>query len=242
MEWNPHVRTLWRDSCEKLAPHVRRARRPATRLLVAFGLMAPAAFMMAGERYDARRVAAESAQETAEPDNDPVSEAFRARVMERERSYVTAGFARQFNISLGLAQQIHEAARESAIAPDVAFGLVRAESSFRTRAVSPVGAVGLTQLLPSTARWIAPGTTRASLNDPETNLKVGFKYLRYLIDKYDGDEKLALTAYNRGPGTVDRLLRQGRDPDNGYVEKVLTGQSRRHTALMNQRFGGRGRT
>jgi len=57
----------------------------------------------------------------------------------------------------------------------------------------------------------------------ETNLRVGFRYLRYLIDKYDGNVRLALTAYNRGPGTVDRLLRQGRNPDNGYAGKVLSG-------------------
>jgi soluble lytic murein transglycosylase-like protein len=150
-----------------------------------------------------------------------------------------ATYAQRFRITTGLARSIYRAADAEDISPDVAFGLVRAESSFRTRAVSRAGAVGLTQVLPSTGRWIAPGTTRRDLLDPETNLRVGFRYLRYLMDKYDGDEALALTAYNRGPGTVDRHLQQGRNPDNGYVEMVLTGRSRKHSNLMNARFGRR---
>ena len=67
---------------------------------------------------------------------------------------------------------------------------------------------------------LVPGTTRSELMEPETNLRVGFKYLRRLIDQYDGDQELALTAFNRGPGTVNKLLRRGRDPDNGYADMV----------------------
>jgi soluble lytic murein transglycosylase-like protein len=237
MRWIPQAGALWRDVFEGAGARLVEARGSAIRLLVAFGLMAPAALTMAGERYDARRAAQqEHAREYAA---DAANEAWSAEVLQRELAYITAGFARQFNIPVQLAETIRETAESFDIDPQIAFGLIRAESSFRTRAVSPAGAVGLTQLLPSTARWIAPGTTRADLMNPETNVRVGFKYLRYLVDKYDGDEKLALTAYNRGPGTVDRHLRQGRNPDNGYVEMVLNGKSKRHTALMNQRFGRR---
>jgi hypothetical protein len=152
-----------------------------------------------------------------------------------------ATFAREFKIPVKLASQIHAAAVAEKIKPRIAFGLVQAESSFRTRAVSPVGAVGLTQLLPSTARWLVPGTTRGDLMKPETNLRVGFKYLHNLINEFDGNVELALTAYNRGPGTVRKLLRRGRDPDNGYADKVMTGSSSRHVRLMNAKFGrGRG--
>jgi soluble lytic murein transglycosylase-like protein len=130
-------------------------------------------------------------------------------------------FARQFKIPVSLADQIHKAAVAEGIEPRVAFGLVQTESSFRRTVISSAGAVGYTQLLPSTARWIAPGTTRSQLFQPHTNLRVGFKYLRYLEKKYNGNMRLALTAYNRGPGTVDRLLKQGRNPENGYATKVL---------------------
>lgn len=152
-----------------------------------------------------------------------VASAWRAKAMERALEPVADRFARQYGIPRSLAREITVAAQEFGIEPRVAFGLVRTESSFRRTVVSHAGAVGYTQVLPSTARWIAPGTTRADLFDTRTNLRVGFKYLRYLIDKYNGNVRLALTAYNRGPGTVDRLLRQGRNPENGYASKVLRG-------------------
>ncbi len=126
-----------------------------------------------------------------------------------------------YRVTDALAGQIVEAASEHGIAPDVAFGLVATESGFRRTARSSVGAIGLAQLMPATARWLEPGTTRSDLEDPETNLRLGFRYLKDMIEKYDGDTALALTAYNRGPGTVDRVLRRGGDPDNGCAGKVL---------------------
>jgi soluble lytic murein transglycosylase-like protein len=156
--------------------------------------------------------------------DDLVSTAWRKRALERERERNAPRFANAFSIEPELAQQIYAAAQTHEIEPEIAFGLVRAESSFRQTVVSHAGAVGFTQLLPSTARWIAPGTTRAALFDPETNLDVGFRYLRYLKDKYDGNVDLALTAYNRGQGRVDRDLRAGRNPDNGYAAAVRTGK------------------
>ena len=129
--------------------------------------------------------------------------------------------AKGYKVPDTLAEQIVEAATESGIAPDVAFGLVATESGFQRKARSHVGAVGLAQLMPATARWLEPGTTHRDLENPETNLRLGLRYLSSLIEKYDGNTALALTAYNRGPGTVDRVLRRGGDPDNGYAGKVL---------------------
>jgi soluble lytic murein transglycosylase-like protein len=136
--------------------------------------------------------------------------------------------AQGYEVTGSLARTIGEAAEKYDIDPTVAFGLVRAESGFRNAATSRVGAVGLTQLMPGTARWLEPGTTRSDLRDPETNVEIGFKYLRSLIDRFDGDVDLALTAYNRGPGTVDRVLKRGGDPDNGYADFVRTGKRGRH--------------
>jgi soluble lytic murein transglycosylase-like protein len=134
---------------------------------------------------------------------------------------------RGFKVSPALARQIHNAAVANRIDPDIAFGLVRTESGFESSATSPVGAIGLTQLMPATARLFKRGITRSELRNPEVNLRIGFRYLRELLDKYDGDTELALTAYNRGPGTVDRVLKRGGDPDNGYAGMVL-GRRNRH--------------
>lgn len=234
----------------RYVPEVRalyeRVRRPAISILVGVGLMAPlgasflrpatpeAAAAMAAEVGPAESSTAESATAASSAPESVVAvpaaatetratEAAKVVKSEKaaEKAPPAARFASQFKIPVPLAEQIHNAAVAEGIEPRVAFGLVQTESSFRRTAISSVGAVGYTQLLPSTANWIAPGTTRSQLFQPQTNLRVGFKYLNYLKDKYNGNMRLALTAYNRGPGTVDRLLKQGRNPENGYATKVL---------------------
>jgi soluble lytic murein transglycosylase-like protein len=129
--------------------------------------------------------------------------------------------ARGYDIPQKLAQLIYTTAVENDIEPELAFGLVRTESEFKDYATSRVGAIGLTQLMLPTARWFKRGITESELRDSETNLEIGFRYLGELIDRYDGDVHLALTAYNRGTGTVDRVLERGGNPDNGYARKVL---------------------
>lgn len=128
---------------------------------------------------------------------------------------------KEYDIPRDLAEDIYDIALQEDIDPDVAFGLVRTESAFKNSATSHVGAVGLTQLMPATARWIQKDVTVRDLRDSKTNLRIGFKYLNDLMQKYDGDTELALLAYNRGPGTVDRVLKRGGNPDNGYPDMVL---------------------
>jgi soluble lytic murein transglycosylase len=102
------------------------------------------------------------------------------------------------------------------------------ESKFRAGAVSKSGAIGLMQLLPSTAEGIAKrtGGTRfrvSDLYDPELNVRYGAWYLRHLLDRY-GDERTALAAYNAGQHNVDRWRAQGAGiafPETRkYVERV----------------------
>jgi len=130
---------------------------------------------------------------------------------------------RRYDIPRDLAEDIYDHAVEAGIDPQLAYGLVKTESNFDHRAVSNVGARGLTQLMPATARWLMPGITSEDLYDREINLRLGFNYLRDLIDQYDGNVRLALLAYNRGPGTVNRVLARGGDPNNGYADMVLSG-------------------
>jgi soluble lytic murein transglycosylase-like protein len=138
------------------------------------------------------------------------------------RAEGAGAFARQYGISGELAQTIYDAAIAASIDPDLGFRVVRVESRFNPRARGPAGALGLAQLMPSTARSLDRSLrTEAQILEPTTNLRLGFSYLRRLIDRYDGDVRLALLAYNRGSGTVDRVLRTGRDPENGYSGKVL---------------------
>jgi soluble lytic murein transglycosylase-like protein len=137
------------------------------------------------------------------------------------RDRVVAGYARRYGISVELARAIERAARAEGIETDLAFRLVRVESAFKPKAESSAGALGLTQVMPATANYLQPGITRAQLLDRDTNLRLGFRYLKDLLAVYDGDEEEALTAYNRGPGTVARIRGAGGDPANGYADLVL---------------------
>lgn len=137
----------------------------------------------------------------------------------RERT--VAVYAFRYGIPRDLAGAIERAAGEEGIEAELAFRLVRVESAFREDAVSPAGALGLTQLMPATAAELRPGITRAETLERDTNLRLGFRYLRWLLGVYGGDTELALTAYNRGPGTVARIRAAGGDADNGYAGLVL---------------------
>jgi soluble lytic murein transglycosylase-like protein len=157
------------------------------------------------------RAASNAVSETKTTSRDAV-------IQDKMERYSELGLTRE------LAESIYDLALQEDIDPDVAFGLVRTESEFKTSATSHVGAVGLTQLMPATARGMRKGTTIADLRDPQINLSIGFKFLREMLNHYDGDRNLALLAYNRGPGNVDRILKRGGDPDNGYAEAVISGE------------------
>lgn len=140
-----------------------------------------------------------------------------------ERASIVQAAVQKFDIALDLAEDIYDVAQEEGIEPEIAYGLVKTESSFKPRAVSHVGARGLTQVMPRTAAWMVPGTKAEDLYNRKTNLTLGFRYLNQMIDKYRGNVRDALHAYNRGPGTVDKIKRRGGDPANGYADKVLSG-------------------
>ena len=138
-----------------------------------------------------------------------------------ERANDIIRFSSRFEISAGLASDIFDAAVTEGIDPELAFRLVRLESDFNTHAVSSTGAIGLTQLMPSTARLFKAGVTTDDLYERDTNLRIGFRYLRNLLKLYKGDVEIALTAYNRGEDAVDRAIKLGVNPRNGYDKSVM---------------------
>lgn len=138
-------------------------------------------------------------------------------------------FSSQYRIKTDLSRRIYDAAVTAGIEPELAFRLIRVESVFNPRAASPAGAVGLTQLMPATARIFEPEVTRDELFDPDVNLRIGFRYLRTLIRQYKGDLKLALLVYNRGPTAVHAALAMGLSPANGYETIITRGYRGRGT-------------
>jgi soluble lytic murein transglycosylase-like protein len=113
---------------------------------------------------------------------------------------------------------VHQYAARTGIRPDLVRAVIQVESGFNPRATSSKGAMGLMQLMPATAREL--GVVNAY--NPEDNIRGGTSYLRQLLDRYEGNEELALAAYNAGFTSVDR--HGGRIPPyqetQEYVRKV----------------------
>ena len=117
-----------------------------------------------------------------------------------------------------LNQVVNSASAAHHLDPDLVNSVIHAESGFNTRAVSPKGARGLMQLMPSTASQL--GVRDAF--DPETNVEGGSRYLRELLERYNFDLVKALAAYNAGPLRVEQY--QGVPPfreTRAYVARIV---------------------
>lgn len=106
------------------------------------------------------------------------------------------------------------------------YSIIRSESNYTKDAVSKKGAIGLMQIMPDTGMWVAEkleieNFTSEDLFDTEKNIMIGVWYFKYLLDKFNGEVSLAVTAYNAGPTNVNKWLSQKEYSDNGQQLNVI---------------------
>ena len=134
---------------------------------------------------------------------------------------------------------VYQYSKQHNIDPLLTFAIIKSESNFRENAVSHSNAKGLMQLMDNTAIELAEEEGIDYIEDetlfnPEENIKLGTKYIKVLLDTYDGNIVLALTAYNAGIGNVEKWRREGIIKQDGtdvenipfketsmYVRKIL---------------------
>jgi soluble lytic murein transglycosylase-like protein len=117
-----------------------------------------------------------------------------------------------------VAPLIENAAKANALTVKLVRAVIEQESAFRPCAVSSKGAQGLMQLMPDTASKLSV----KDVFDPQQNIEGGAKYLKQLLDKYKGDNKLALAAFNAGPAAVDAAAGVPDIPETrDYVDAIL---------------------
>jgi soluble lytic murein transglycosylase-like protein len=162
--------------------------------------------------------------------DDPILHEVIERFSSRQRMGLTAPEIEE------VARAIVDASERYDIEPHLVLAVIHVESRYDAFAVSPVGALGLMQILPSTGRelaerhgieWRGPRT----LFDPVANVELGVAYLKQLSDRY-GSTKVALAAYNWGPGHIDRRLRRGTPIPTvypGLVQRAYSAQRERRS-------------
>lgn len=144
----------------------------------------------------------------------------------------TAKSVRQsfFSTRIPYGDIILEEAERNGLRPELVAAVVKTESDFRPRLVSHANALGLMQILPSTGRFMGG----SDMFDPNDNIRTGARYLRYLHERFDGDETLFLAAYNAGEGNV---LRYGGVPPFEETQNYVVKVARSHDgyeALINR--------
>jgi soluble lytic murein transglycosylase-like protein len=164
----------------------------------------------------------------------------RAGIALLREAFPTLGGPRQSNVPgeilrayypLEYADTIRAQARAHGLPAALVAAIIRQESAFDPRATSPVGARGLMQLMPATAKETARHLDRhyspEALYDPELSIELGSAYLGKLLDSFDGNVELAVAGYNGGPSRIRRLWNE--DPDaelDDFVENLYLDESR----------------
>jgi soluble lytic murein transglycosylase-like protein len=143
-----------------------------------------------------------------------------------------------YRFPLAYWDMIQQKAQEQELDPYLVLALIRQESLFDSRARSPATALGLMQLLPSTAGRVArqigvPPPSNEQLFEPEVNLMLGIQYLKDLLKRYSNNWYKAIAAYNAGEGAVDRWEREIlTDDEEEFVERIPYLETRAYVKLV----------
>jgi soluble lytic murein transglycosylase len=133
---------------------------------------------------------------------------------------------RRYYHPLEYASLIAGESKAAGLDPYLVAAVINVESGFREDVTSDAGAVGLMQVIPSTAHAVASDAglpervTAETLERPGTNVRVGTRYLAYLMKRYDGDTQMALAAYNAGMSNVDTWVAQARRTGTPFDETI----------------------
>lgn len=133
---------------------------------------------------------------------------------------------------------VNTESRKTRVRPEVILAMMKAESNFNVTAVSPVGATGLMQLMPLTARGIAreTGIINYNLKDPCTSIKFGAHYIAWLDRYYKGQIELMVAGYNAGAGNVDTWLKRFKDKDIDYISEFTPYPETRDYIFRTKKF------
>jgi len=136
-----------------------------------------------------------------------------------------------FKTQVPFGSLIYSEAKRNNLPPELVAAVAHTESKFKPTARSGAGAIGLMQLVPKTGRWLGA----RNLTDPVQNVMAGAKYLRYLTDRFNGDQQKAIAAYNAGEGAVRRFggVPPYRETRN-YVQRVKSFQQDLGEQLQNK--------
>lgn len=135
-------------------------------------------------------------------------------------------------------EPVMQHAEKNNIDPSWVYGIMRRESAFSVDIKSPVGATGLMQIMPKTAKYVSQKLGRKNvsykkLTQAKNNIELGSAYLNYLSGKYNGNKVLATAAYNAGPNRVDRWLpKAGNLPADQWVDSITFSETRAYVKAV----------
>lgn len=124
-------------------------------------------------------------------------------------------------------KEIDKISKKYEVDREIIYSIIKIESNFRKDIISHKGAIGLMQIMPSTGKWMAKSHnlpySKEMLLDPTYNITTGTLYLHYLINRYKGDQKKVLIAYNAGPSRLkDGSWKKFKETKNYLIKYKIT--------------------